>query len=458
MLSPISDSDVHGEWHECLGRAGPATRRWVTTVVEAGAEQVADRFYAAMLDDPRAGTMLDHEVVNRRLHGSMVRWLRQLFDPASTAEQVFAVQRKTGEVHARIGVSIELLARGAREVKRALTLRLAAAGGPPRRLAEAIAYVYELIDLALGLMGESYAQNADRQTRADEAYRLFFLSQDLAAERERQRSRLLEWAHQILVRNYWEAPRDGEAVGSGGSEFSLWLEHKASILFDGAPEIGQIRANIAVIDGELLPRLARARAEPDAARAVVGEINQRIGEVKALLAAVFDRFTANEDGRDGVTPRLLNRRYFPSVAKREIGYAQTHASRFALLLFDIDAFEAVRESLGAAASDAVLAAVGDVLADHVRAGDFVFRLADDQFLVLLVDVDEAGLAAVADALRRRIERLPPRAGPYPSAPVTVCVGGALFDGHPDYQRLLERAQAALRRAQLAGANRLDLAG
>ena len=53
-------------------------------------------------------------------------------------------------------------------------------------LAEAIPYVHELIDLAIGTMNTAYASNANRMARSDEAYRLFFLSQNMKAERERR--------------------------------------------------------------------------------------------------------------------------------------------------------------------------------------------------------------------------------------------------------------------------------
>jgi diguanylate cyclase len=168
---------------------------------------------------------------------------------------------------------------------------------------------------------------------------------------------------------------------------------------------------------------------------------------------MFDQAEMLEDGRDDVT-RLLNRRYFPSIAKREIGLAQAGGQPFALLLLCMDRFADIGHALGAEVSDLVLAQVADALSEAVRAGDFVFRVGDDQFLVLLVEAAPAAALTVAEGLRTSMMNLTLRI-PLGLAPkLTISVGVAFFDGHPDYQLLLERAEAALREARVSGGNRV----
>ena len=190
----------------------------------------------------------------------------------------------------------------------------------------------------------------------------------------------------------------------------------------------------------------------DDAREVVAQMNRLIEEIKQLMGSMFDRYIETTDGRDSVT-RLLNRRYFPAVAKREIELAQRQQSAFALLGIEIDGFDALRGALGLDGSDTVLAGVAEGLLDSVRAGDFVFRVGDARFLVLLVETSVDALPQVADGLRRQVESLRLRTASRASPSVTVSIGAALFDGHPDYQRLLDRADAALKAALASGANR-----
>ncbi len=460
MTTPPPDVPGHAGWLDTLRGVGAATRAHVAVTVDAHAGQLSVLFYDAMLADPSTHHLLDHQLVNRRLHASMARWVRHLFAVDAELADLVQVQQHTGAVHARIGVPSEMVRRGARALKRGITRALVEVGTPRDQLVEAIPYVHEQVDLAVGVMEMAYARDADRMARADEAYRLFFLSQNMKAERERQKSQLLEWAQQILVRYYWEAPSEaGDAAlaqGFSHSQFGLWLQHKASILFDDAAEIARIRQHTDAIEQELLPQLSQARARHDDARALVAEINRHIDSIKSLLGSMFDRYSEAEDGRDGVT-HLLNRRYLPSVAQREIALAQAQGSSFAMLVVDIDGFKPLRDSLGLDPADMVLQQVGAALVDHVRAGDFVFRIGDDQFLVLVVDAPVEAVRPLADALRERVASTRLRTLGHASTHVTVSIGAALFDGHPDFQRLLDRATEAMREAKAQGRNRCVLA-
>lgn len=447
------------EWQRIRSLIDAPARNHVERIINRDASALSDSFYTEMLSDPRMHRWLDHETVNRRLHASMERWLKSLFDDATPTVDLVAVQRKTGEVHARIGVPYSAISAGARILKRGIARRLMDEPGATAPLASAVQYAYELIDIAMDLMEESAGANAMRKTRTDESYRLFFLTQNLRTERERQKSQLLEWAHQILVRNYWEAPID-EPDESGpqrrASQFQLWIEHKASMLFENAPELGVISESIERIESTLLPRLKESRTSRSDAKDVVVAMNREVESIKELLATMFDRASETENGRDYVT-RLLNRRYFPSIVTREINLVQAGGPAFALLLVDIDRFAAVMNSLGREATDGILGQIADSLNESVRAGDFCFRVADDQFLLLIVDADEGVAVNVAEALRGRLAALVLRTNTGVSPAITASIGVAVHDGHPDYQRLLERAEAALRTAKAAGRNRVEVA-
>lgn len=424
-------------------------------VREHGAE-LSNVFYEALFADPESAALVDHEIVSRRLHASMQRWLHQLFDPLISPADLYATQVHTGEVHARIGVPLPLVNRSMRTLCRSICEMLPRIPLDRLGLLAAAQYVHDMFTLAVDGMNSAFAYNSNRLARSEEAYRLFFLGQDMKAERERRRSELLEWVHRILERYYWQ-PTDSLGQEED-APFSLWLHHKAAMLFEGSAEVELIRADIERVERELLPRLARVRDSQADARAVVGEINRRIDRVKELLGTMFDRYLAVEDGRDSVTS-LLNRRYFPAIARREIEVATSGGPAFAVLMIDIDGFRAAIESLGHDSGNVMLAQVATVLQEHLRAGDFVFRLGDDEFLVLLVECDAAAAMRVAEALRRRIETQ--RFGSLDSAQravqITISAGLAPFDGHPDYQRLLDRASDALRRCKDTGRNRILLA-
>jgi diguanylate cyclase len=434
--------------------AGDALRTTVYALVLADAEDLSARFYEAMFADPQAAALLDHAVVNQRLHASMRRWLIELFNPEVAPAALAATQRRTGEVHARIGVPIASVGRGARVLKHAICERLGHSPLGRADLLLAALYVQELFDLAVDAMSGAFATNANRLARSEEGYRLFFLGQDMKAERERRRSELLEWAHQILQRYYWD--QDVKEEGRDDhSQFSLWLRHKAAMLFDGAAEVDLMQADMARVERELLPQLSQVRASHADARAVVEDINRAIASIKELLGAMFDRYLVAEDGRDSVTA-LLNRRYFPAIARREIEVCNAQGGAFAVLMVDVDDFRSVVDAVGRDGANLVLTEAAAILQENLRAGDFVFRIGDDEFLILLVECRLPAAQRVADGLRRRFEETRFRGGGRADLVLTVSIGIAPFDGHPDYQRLLERADAAVARAKSAGGNRCEL--
>ena len=112
-------------------------------------------------------------------------------------------------------------------------------------------------------------------------------------------------------------------------------------------------------------------------------------------------------------------------------------------MLDIDDFASIAMAVGSESSDAILAQVADVLGENVRAGDFVFRIGDSRFLVLLVEASEATATAVSKALCDQVERLLPRTSAGVAPRLALNAGVATFDGHPDYQRLVEAAEAAM---------------
>src|SRR5690606_10564184 len=196
-------------------------------------------FYREMTSDEQARPFLAHQKVKERLEPAMQRWISSVLSvqEEGLAAQV-ASQRQIGEIHARVDIPVSLVLRGARHLKQRLHARLEAAFADAERAA-ALGYAVDSIDMAMELMSHAYGQANVRNSRAEEAYRLFSVSQNIGTERERQRAALLDWENQLMF-----------AVASGvpahqlplvyKSEFGLWFRHKAHDSFQGAPEMQQI--------------------------------------------------------------------------------------------------------------------------------------------------------------------------------------------------------------------------
>jgi diguanylate cyclase (GGDEF)-like protein/PAS domain S-box-containing protein len=153
--------------------------------------------------------------------------------------------------------------------------------------------------------------------------------------------------------------------------------------------------------------------------------------------------------RDALTG-LPNRALLADRAGQAILAAARSRGQLALLLFDLDRFSLVNDSLGHQAGDALLRAVAERLQNTLRREDTLARLGGDEFVLLwdgLKSVQEAALVAqrVQDTLQRpfTIEGRALSAG--------ASIGIAIYpeDGR-DFSALLKSADTAMYHAKETG--------
>jgi diguanylate cyclase (GGDEF)-like protein/PAS domain S-box-containing protein len=163
------------------------------------------------------------------------------------------------------------------------------------------------------------------------------------------------------------------------------------------------------------------------------------------------RHLADHDPLSGV----FNRRRFEVELELELGHESQHARSSAVLLFDVDDFKQINDTLGHSAGDAVIVRLGDTLRGAVRTGDAVARLGGDEFAVLLRRVDIAGAARIATKIRERARVELARAIDSPT-PIGLSVGIAMIDGASPATAdvILGRADAAMYDAKRRGGDRV----
>lgn len=79
---------------------------------------------------------------------------------------------------------------------------------------------------------------------------------------------------------------------------------------------------------------------------------------------------------------LPNRRYVLGEIRKALQRSRRSEQQFALVLFDLDGFKGVNDTLGHAAGDAVLKKAADALQSVIREGDTLGRYGGDEFLLL----------------------------------------------------------------------------
>ncbi|WP_161600514.1 putative bifunctional diguanylate cyclase/phosphodiesterase [Mycolicibacterium hodleri] len=140
---------------------------------------------------------------------------------------------------------------------------------------------------------------------------------------------------------------------------------------------------------------------------------------------------------------LPNRRGFDRALSAHVAAAERHGSRPALVVLNLDRFHAINDKYGYRSGDEVLQLVVRSWLPVIGPEDVLARPGGDRFALLLPDGDEHGALALVDRLRATISQ-------GCSAGVTAWQPGdsASF--------LVSRADAALYRAKLSGANRTVL--
>ena len=435
------------QWAGLLDSTPPAVREAVRAVAQQHAPALAQRFYADMLKEEGTLTFLAHSALRQRLEQSLQRWVHCVFDGSDAQiSQKVAQQVHVGEVHARIDVPVHLVLHGARALKAYLRTLL------PQPEAAAH-HASALVDLCMEIMSQAYARSVERTERTKDAYRLHAITHNIGTERERQRAALLDWENQLLCELAMERS-SSQLPRMAASDFGLWFHHKGEFLFRGAQEVVHIQTAMQHMDHVLLPSLEGRYRTAQRQQQLRG-LREAVRGINYQLAALFEQHQELDAGRDALT-RLLNRKFLPVVMGKEMAHAQSQGETFAVLVVDVDHFKAINDRYGHESGDRVLQQMAEVLQSACRGGDYVFRLGGEEFLLLLVDVGEAQSVALAERLRQRVQREPMRLPQERSTEVTVSIGVALYDGYPDYQRMLQRADAALYQAKELGRNQVKL--
>ncbi len=202
-------------------------------------------------------------------------------------------------------------------------------------------------------------------------------------------------------------------------------------------------------------QLQHSREERD--RALEGmagvnrELQQRLTQLNQAHARI--EYMAYNDELTG----LANRRLLMGRLRQALASAGRHQLRGALLMFDLDRFKNINDSLGHEAGDRILQQVAERLSHAVRAEDTVCRLGGDEFVLLLPQIerdgdDILGAAARASEKIRRLLNEPYRLGQHRYR-VTPSIGIVIFPHLDDgAEELLKRADTAMYRAKHDGGN------
>ena len=445
--------ELAAQWQAICGQFSETDLSYSFEFIQQHVTVLVAEFYRQMMQEQEASYFLSDELVRSRLKNALQQWLLDSFAVPFKQDfkAIVAKQLKVGEVHARIGVPSWLIIRGIREIQRksfAFFLQT-----PQADVLAAADYMTQVLSLAAEIMCRTYEAKVEIHNDMKHTYRLFSAMQDVAVQKDRQRGCLLDWENELMFKAFSDQSQLFHPPLSK-SEFGLWFIHKAAYAFASAEQVEFIIQRIYQVD-QLNQQLLDTSNQQQKLL-LIQQIRCKNREIQHLVDQLFQVAEYIGTGNDSLT-QLLNRRYLNTILIREIQFSRKNSSPLSLLAIDADFFKEINDRYGHAAGDLALQFMAEVLLESSKGSDYAFRVGGEEFLLLLVDSDWNRAQMIAETIRHRVEDTPIRSAEGESFKFTVSIGAVQYDGHPDYQRFLDAADAALYSAKNAGRNQVYLA-
>jgi diguanylate cyclase (GGDEF)-like protein/PAS domain S-box-containing protein len=181
-----------------------------------------------------------------------------------------------------------------------------------------------------------------------------------------------------------------------------------------------------------------------------GVVDGLIGISTDISEVVRLKNEFHELARTDALTGLLTRRFLIDQAEQELKGTRRRGTRLALLLVDIDDLKRINDTYGHAFGDTYIVAIVDACRNVLRGNDLMGRLAGDEFVIIVKDTDEAGMAAAADRVQNAVRTTVLAAPDGTALSPSVSIGAALSGSAGSIEAITATADAALYQAKKAG--------
>lgn len=428
----------------------------ILSVIEPQSEDIVNHFYRMLLNNTTAIKFLNHDTVKNRLRLTLAQWLSDTFTFRSQPEDFevyYQYQLEIGHVHARIDLPMGLVNYGMSLIKTHVMMTLKNSKLKRDELADALMLATHILDWSLAVMDESYERDMIVNEKNAQSLKMHISAQNLAFDYERLCTSLSDWMRNLLLQIAQNKYDPSLQSTIRHSNFGLWISHKAHLFLAGRAELTVLVTLIDNIDEEMRQLAIQIHQKNnEAIETTLGNLNDHISKTIWVLGNIAKGMIEEENGRDPLT-HLFNRRYLETVMRYETTYSLENGILFGALMVDIDFFKRLNDMHGHTGGDCILEQLAEVLTQQVRGGDFVFRLGGEEFLIILADVDQAIIHRVAEKVRSAIANHSFKVDEK-QIHVTVSIGTAIHDRHPDFNRTINRAREALVTAKENGKNQV----
>lgn len=415
--------------------------------------EMVDTFYTSLLTHPETQAILENKIVEKRLPAALLVWLQLIFprqQGANTVDAIFDRHRELGQLHAKINVNLNYMLHGVSIIKD----RIYAILKDHQECGDYSQLVSSLFDALTSIISEHYFSSEMEHESNELSMRVKGLTQNMAIECERMRSMLLDWLRETLNFIYQNACLDLDSLPKlKMANFGLWVIYKLDLITTDNSISQELRSRVDDID-HVLFLAAKGKCEGDEAVFLqhINELNDKVTSMSWYISSIVDQAIEIDTGLDPLT-RVFNRRYLETVLRRQTNISLKQGLCYSVMLADIDHFKSINDNYGHAAGDLVLKHFAEVLLTSIRASDFLFRYGGEEFLILAGNLDLDSAYNLAEKLRKKVEvsKFAIESGKFLN--VTCSIGVAQYKGHPNYNMIVDEADAALYKAKQDGRNK-----
>jgi diguanylate cyclase (GGDEF)-like protein/PAS domain S-box-containing protein len=228
-------------------------------------------------------------------------------------------------------------------------------------------------------------------------------------------------------------PADKAMESGKAGEEEIFLKHKDGHRIPVETKISPIRDEKGAVTGAV--EIFRDNSSKMAA-------DRRIEHLRAM--AMLDPLTG-----------LGNRRYINITLNSRIHENARYNWNFGIIFLDIDHFKKVNDDYGHKAGDKVLRAVAKTLVNNSRPFDVFGRWGGEEFIGIIVNVDEDQLKIISERLKLFVEKSGVAVGSN-LLKITVSIGATVVKADDTADLIIKRADRLLYQSKQNGRNLVSI--
>jgi diguanylate cyclase (GGDEF)-like protein len=180
---------------------------------------------------------------------------------------------------------------------------------------------------------------------------------------------------------------------------------------------------------------------------------QYIKESLAVIETKRLTNTLRESALKDSLTGLYNRRFLQEYTETLIAGVLRREKNVGLIMCDLDYFKQVNDVYGHNVGDQILRETSNIIKNSVRAADLVIRFGGEEFLVLVLDINEGETLKLAEKIRETVEGTKIKI-PAGTIKKTISLGVSEFPVDTEsFWQAIKFADAALYKAKESGRNK-----